>query len=367
MKNIGNASTSSLAELKKFWQEQVDGAELSSQKLQQYQQSLEAVVNEEQKRVSQRAQTTLGKVQTGTFDGTISQTKEAIKLLEQYKQQLKTSDTKGIKDVESAINSLNEKLKQSSAQFSTMDEALLKADEVGMGTFDGTYEDLEKLKKSLEEYKKSLEVSDTKGLKKIQVALDVIDKKQKGALLSAKELDDIILNLKAAPLEDLQKAASQLQQELSEAERDTREYMETSMNLRRVNEQINEVKRSWQEHDNQIVATIKRLTSYVLVYAGFNEVVGRIKQLYQANLQLSDSLADIEKTTGLSTESVAELSREIDSIDTRTAQQELHDLAYEAGKLGISAKEDVLGFVKAGNQLLVALGEDLAVPKRSVS
>ena len=46
MKNIGNASTSSLAELKKFWQEQVDGAELSSQKLQQYKQSLEAVGNE---------------------------------------------------------------------------------------------------------------------------------------------------------------------------------------------------------------------------------------------------------------------------------------------------------------------------------
>lgn len=357
--DIGNVSDKSLGKAKERLQDLIKSTELNTQEIQKYRDQLAQVEAEETRRVSQRAQTTLGKVQTGTFDGTISQTKEAIKLLEQYKQQLKTSDTKGIKDVESAINSLNEKLKQSSAQFSTMDEALLKAEDVGMGTFDGTYEDLEKLRKSLEEYKKSLEVSDTKGLKKIQVALDVIDKKQKGALLSAKELDDIILNLKAAPLEDLQKAASQLQQELSEAERDTREYMETSMNLRRVNEQINEVKRSWQEHDNQIVATIKRLTSYVLVYAGFNEVVGRIKQLYQANLQLSDSLADIEKTTGLSTESVAELSREIDSIDTRTAQQELHDLAYEAGKLGISAKEDVLGFVKAGNQLLVALGEDL--------
>lgn len=357
--DIGNVSDKSLGKAKERLQDLIKSTELNTQEIQKYRDQLAQVEAEETRRVSQRAQTTLGKVQTGTFDGTISQTKEAIKLLEQYKQQLKTSDTKGIKDVESAINSLNEKLKQSSVQFSTMDEALLKAEEVGMGTFDGTYEDLEKLKKSLEEYKKSLEVSDTKGLKKIQVALDVIDKKQKGALLSAKELDDIILNLKAAPLEDLQKAASQLQQELSEAERDTHKYMETSMNLRRVNEQINEVKRSWQEHDNQIVATIKRLTSYVLVYAGFNEVVGRIKQLYQANLQLSDSLADIEKTTGLSTESVAELSREIDSIDTRTAQQELHDLAYEAGKLGISAKEDVLGFVKAGNQLLVALGEDL--------
>lgn len=359
MKNIGNASTSSLTELKKFWQEQVDGAELSSQKLQQYQQNLEAVIKEEQNRISNRAQTTLGKVQTGTFDGTIAQTKEAIKLLEQYKQQLKTSDIKGIKDVESAINSLNEKLKQSSAEFTSLEDALDKAETVGQGTFDGTYEDLEKLKKSLEEYKKSLEVSDTKGLKKIEDALSTIEKKQKNSVLSAKELDKVLLSLKTASLENLQKAAAQLQEELSETERDAEKYVEKSMDLRRVNEQINEVKRSWQEHDNQIVATIKRLTSYVLVYAGFNEVVGRIKQLYQANLQLSDSLADIEKTTGLSTESVAELSREIDSIDTRTAQQELHDLAYEAGKFGISAKEDVLGFVKAGNQLLVALGEDL--------
>lgn len=359
MKNIGNASTSSLAELKKFWQEQVDGAELSSQKLQQYQQNLEAVIKEEQNRISNRAQTTLGQVQTGTFDGTIAQTKEAIKLLEQYKQQLKTSDINGVKEVESAINSLNEKLKQSSAEFTSLEDALDKAETVGQGTFDGTYEDLEKLKKSLEEYKKKLEVSDTKGLKKIEDALSTIEKKQKNSVLSAEELNKVILTLKTAPLEDLQKAAAQLQEELSKTERDAEKYVETSMNLRRVNEQINEVKRSWQEHDNQIVATIKRLTSYVLVYAGFNEVVGRIKQLYQANLQLSDSLADIEKTTGLSTESVAELSREIDSIDTRTAQQELHDLAYEAGKLGISAKEDVLGFVKAGNQLLVALGEDL--------
>lgn len=357
--DIGNVSDKSLGKAKERLQDLIKSTELNTQEIQKYRDQLAQVEAEETRRVSQRAQTTLGKVQTGTFDGTISQTKEAIKLLEQYKQQLKTSDTKGVKEVESAINSLNEKLKQSSAEFTSLEDALNKAESVGQGTFDGTYEDLEKLKKSLEEYKKKLEVSDTKGLKKIEDALSTIEKKQKSSVLSAEELNKVILTLKTAPLEDLQKAAAQLQQELSKTERDADKYVETSMNLRRVNEQINEVKRSWQEHDNQIVATIKRLTSYVLVYAGFNEVVGRIKQLYQANLQLSDSLADIEKTTGLSTESVAELSREIDSIDTRTAQQELHDLAYEAGKLGISAKEDVLGFVKAGNQLLVALGEDL--------
>lgn len=357
--DIGNVSDKSLGMAKQRLQELISSTRLNTQEIQKYREQLAQVEAEETRRVSQRAQTTLGKVQTGTFDGTISQTKEAIKLLEQYKQQLKTSDTKGVKEVESAINSLNEKLKQSSAEFTSLEDALDKAETVGQGTFGGTYEDLEKLKKSLEEYKKKLEVSDTKGLKKIEDALSTIEKKQKNSVLSAKELDKVLLSLKTASLEDLQKAAAQLQEELSKTERDAEKYVEKSMDLRRVNEQINEVKRSWQEHDNQIVATIKRLTSYVLAYAGFNEVVGRIKQLYQANLQLSDSLADIEKTTGLSTESVAELSREIDSIDTRTAQQELHDLAYEAGKLGISAKEDVLGFVKAGNQLLVALGEDL--------
>lgn len=357
--DIGNVSDKSLGMAKQRLQELISSTRLNTQEIQKYREQLAQVEAEETRRVSQRAQTTLGKVQTGTFDGTISQTKEAIKLLEQYKQQLKTSDTNGVKEVESGINSLNEKLKQSSAEFTSLEDALDKAETVGQGTFDGTYEDLEKLKKSLEEYKKKLEVSDTKGLKKIEDALSTIEKKQKSSVLSAEELNKVILTLKTAPLEDLQKAAAQLQEELSKTGRDAKKYVEKSMDLRRVNEQINEVKRSWQEHDNQIVATIKRLTSYVLVYAGFNEVVGRIKQLYQANLQLSDSLADIEKTTGLSTESVAELSREIDSIDTRTAQQELHDLAYEAGKLGISAKEDVLGFVKAGNQLLVALGEDL--------
>lgn len=357
--DIGNVSDKSLGKAKERLQDLIKSTELNTQEIQKYREQLAQVEAEETRRVSQRAQTALGKVQTGTFDGTIAQTKEAIKLLEQYKQQLKTSDIKGVKEVESAINSLNEKLKQSSAEFTSLEDALDKAETVGQGTFDGTYEDLEKLKKSLEEYKKKLEVSDTKGLKKIEDALSTIEKKQKNSVLSAKELDKVLLSLKTASLENLQKAAAQLQEEISETERDAEKYVEKSMDLRRVNEQINEVKRSWQEHDNQIVATIKRLTSYVLVYAGFNEVVGRIKQLYQANLQLSDSLADIEKTTGLSTESVAELSREIDSIDTRTAQQELHDLAYEAGKLGISAKEDVLGFVKAGNQLLVALGEDL--------
>ena len=359
MQDLGTASNDSLAELRKFWQEQVDGAKYASEEMRKYQEQLRTVQDEEQRRISSRAQTTMGSVQAGTFDGTIAETREAIKLIEQYKQQLKTSDTKGIRDADEAIQALNDRIRQATTATMSMKDALDRAATVGQGSFAGTYEDLQRLKQTLEEYQKQLKVGDAEGLEKIQRALRDIDKAQKDVSQGTVDINSVMKNLRAAPLEQLQKAAAQLQRELTEAERGTEAYIKSSAQLRQVNAQIDRVKKSWEQHDSQIVATAKRLTSYVLVYAGFNEVVGRIKQLTTANLELSDALADIQKTTGLSAESVGELSREIDSIDTRTAQSELNALAYEAGKLGISAKEDVLGFVKAGNELLVALGEDL--------
>ena len=359
MKNLTRVSASALTELKKFWQEQIDGAERGSIYLSRYERHLNAVINEEQRRTSSKATGVIDDVNRGAFEGTISETKEAIKLLEEYKKSLKLSDTNGLKEVNEAIGNLNERLKLSAEGAVSLQDALKQATEVGEGSFDGTYEDLEKLKKSLEEYKKQLNISDVDGLEEINKALESISQREQEASEGMEDIEEVISNIKSLPLEKLEKVAAQLQRELSSSVRNTEDYVRTSARLRQVNAEIDRVRRSWKEHNNQIEATIKRLASYVMVYAGFNEIWGRTKQLFTENVELSDSLADIQKTTGMSAESVAELSREIDNIDTRTAQKELHDLAYEAGKLGISAKEDVLGFVKAGNQLLVALGEDL--------
>ena len=359
MNDLGKASTASLAELRKYWQEQVDGAERGSAELARYESKLQRVIEEEQRRVSSKATGVIGDVKGGTFEGTIGETKEAIKLLEEYKKSLKLTDTDGLKEVDEVIKDLNDRLKLSTEEVMSLQDALKQAADVGEGKFKGTYEDLEKLRKALEEYKKQLKITDTQGLKEINKALENISQRTQSASDGVENIDDVLDNIKSVPLEQLEKAAAALQRRLSMTARTADEYVTASADLRRVNAEIDRVKNGWKEHDNQIVATMKRLTSYVLVYAGFNEVWGRTKQLFGENVELSDSLADIQKTTGLSAEAVGELSREIDSIDTRTAQKELHDLAYEAGKLGISAKEDVLGFVRAGNQLLVALGEDL--------
>lgn len=355
--NIKEASDKALSTLRQRLQEVMGTTKEGTEEMARFTEQLRTVEMEQSRRVTQQAKTTLGQVQTGTFDGTIGQTKEAIKLLEEYKQKLKISDTKGIKEIEDAIASLNDRMKKASEEVMSLDKALDKAREVGMGTFDGTYEDLQRLKKTLQDYQSQLKVGNTKQLDKIRNAFKDIEAAEQAASNKLVNVDDVMKRLRTAPLEELQQAAAQLQKELTESTRRTEEYVKTSAKLRQVSAQIDDVKKSWQEHDNQIVATAKRLTSYVLVYAGFNEIVGRIKQMAQANFELSDSMADIQKTTGLSNEEIANLTKNIDKIDTRTAQEQLYSLAASAGQAGLKTEEDVLGFVRASDQLTIALNE----------
>lgn len=355
--NIRDVSDKALSTLRQRLQEVMGTTKEGTEEMARFSEQLRTVEMEQSRRVTQQAKTTLGQVQTGTFDGTIGQTKEAIKLLEEYKQKLKISDTKGIKEVEDAIATLNGKIKTTSDEVISLDEALDKAGEVGKGTFDGTYEDLQQLKKTLQDYQSQLKVGNTKQLDKIRNAFKDIESAEQAVSNKLVNVDDVMKRLRTAPLEELQQASAQLQKELTESTRRTEEYVKTSAKLRQVSAQIDDVKKSWQEHDNQIVATAKRLTSYVLVYAGFNEIVGRIKQMAQANFELSDSMADIQKTTGLSSEEIANLTKNIDKIDTRTAQEQLYSLAASAGQAGLKTEEDVLGFVRAADQLTIALNE----------
>ena len=359
MKNIGNLSETALADVKKFWQEQYEGAEKSDVEIGVYLQKLKLVKEEEDRRLASRAKDTIFKVQSDSFDATISETKEAIKLMEQYRQTLMVDDEEGIETVDSVVEKLNEKLNKTTQSIISYDEAMKRARSVSEGTFKGTIEELESLKKILVELRAKTNVNDKARLDEIDKQLGDIEGKMADINANSSNVKETLDNIHSAPLNKLKEAAAKLQAQLSTAATNTTEFVTASADLRRVNARIREVSRSWEEHDNQIVATIKRLTSYVLVYAGFNQAWGQIKTLTSANLELSDSLADIRKTTGLTSDAVAELSAEIDKIDTRTSQKELHDLAYEAGKLGLKATEDILGFVKAGNQLIASLGEDL--------
>lgn len=93
--------------------------------------------------------------------------------------------------------------------------------------------------------------------------------------------------------------------------------------------------------------------------ASVTGVVFGLKKASNEFAMFDDKVADVQKTTGLSKDQVIALDKSLQELDTRTAQDELLDLAKVAGKLGLSAEQDVEGFVRAADKIAVALTEDL--------
>ena len=181
----------------------------------------------------------------------------------------------------------------------------------------------------------------------------------------AKQLADVsgvINKLSTTPIKAIKDAIKAVTAQMERLDRGTEKYAQRQKQLKVLREELDRINVSGKKNIDmfdRIGATMKRLASYVLVYAGFNELTRGLRSLTEINARLSDQMADIEKTTGIYGKSLQELGSDIRSIDTRTSVEELNKLAYTAGKLGITGKENVLGFVKAANQINVALGEDL--------
>lgn len=177
-----------------------------------------------------------------------------------------------------------------------------------------------------------------------------------------KDVDDVIRNLSTAPIKAIKDSIKTVEAQMNRLDRSTERYAQKKDQLKKLRDELDRINgtagKSTSAFD-QIGNTVKRLASYVLVYVGFNKLTEGLRTMYNANVALSDQLADIQKTTGLMGQDLADLSNSILRIDTRAPVEQLNALAVAAGKLGISAKEDVLEFVKAGNIINVALGEDL--------
>lgn len=140
-------------------------------------------------------------------------------------------------------------------------------------------------------------------------------------------------------------------------------YEELKQQQIEVGKRLKELKTGAQETSFSIDKLAQGFNKYFgLLTAGIASLTGvylSIKQLITGSANLSDSLADVRKTTGLTDVEVKQLAKDLKTIDTRSSRQELLDLARIAGKLGITGREDILGFVRAADQISVALAKDL--------
>jgi len=128
-----------------------------------------------------------------------------------------------------------------------------------------------------------------------------------------------------------------------------------------------------QEHNNDLKGTTslwdklgkagdnfnRYFAMFATFAAGFGGLLFAGKKAISTFAEFDDKVGDVMKTTGLAKDRVYAMNEELKKMDTRTAQNELLDLGKVAGKLGLSAEKDVMGFIRSADKINVALKEDL--------
>lgn len=174
---------------------------------------------------------------------------------------------------------------------------------------------------------------------------------------------DVTANTKQAEksLKDLEKQAKKLYAEARKAT-DPAAFKEKTKAYREVREQARKYKDELYGVNRAFTGLKKEIRSFGMIALGamgLQELTGQIGNVIRRNAELSDSFADVRKTTGLTMDEVRMLNEELSGIRTRTSRQELLALARDAGKLGIQGRQNILQFVESANQIQTALGEDL--------
>ena len=120
---------------------------------------------------------------------------------------------------------------------------------------------------------------------------------------------------------------------------------------------IGSIATAWQKAKDTIVATGFGVLGGNLITTLTQKIGGFFSSTITGAAKLSDQMADIRKTTGMTMEEVEGLTSKLSQIDTRTSASDLREIAIVAGQLGV-AKEDVYGFVDAVDKVTVALGDE---------
>lgn len=195
--------------------------------------------------------------------------------------------------------------------------------------------------------------------------------KNKNAIASYQEgLENtkrVLDNLSGATYNDLTRVKRILYNELKRLDRGSQRYRQTLEHYNRVSKETTKAQREMNSTLGRGTHRFGKLTDgfnrYIgVVGAGLATITGMsytFRRLAEQVAQLDDVYADVMKTTGLTREQVLKLNAAFAEMDTRTPREQLNRLAYDAGKLGLTASEDILAFVDAANQIEVALGEDL--------
>ncbi|MBW3519492.1 phage tail tape measure protein [Flavobacterium sp. NKUCC04_CG] len=162
----------------------------------------------------------------------------------------------------------------------------------------------------------------------------------------------------------LDTTAKQLKATLRHLIPDSTDYVRYKKELADVNKRLAELRGGAEQAGFSLNKMATGFNKYSVmgasIVASIAGGVVSIQKVIDYNGKLSDSQADVMKTTSLTKKEVNELTASFGLFKTRTARVELLKFAEEGGRLGIQGIENVKAFVRVANQMKVALGDDLS-------
>lgn len=214
----------------------------------------------------------------------------------------------------------------------------------------------------LNEKKRQFEAAgDQKGLVKIQKEINKVSRQLDTARTASERCKAALAKLNESSPKELRHTLKQLKADLDHMERGSAAWKAHVEAIKRVKAEIKSVDAELHEHEGLLSRINRKVNEWGMsiasAAAAFTGIVFTARQSVQAYADMEGEMANVRKFTGMTEEDVAKLNEEFKKMDTRTSREDLNKLAQEAGRLGLQSQEDVLGFVKAANQINVALDD----------
>ena len=178
---------------------------------------------------------------------------------------------------------------------------------------------------------------------------------------AAKGVEHVLQRLDETSPKELNRTLAQLKRNLNGLERGSEEWNRQCEAIKRVKAEIAKVNSQLRENESLWERMNRKLNDWQTALAGIAAAIMGIimagRSAVNAFADMDQEMANVRKFTGMNASEVEQLNEDFQKIDTRTGREELNKLAQEAGRLGKTSQEDVLGFVKAADQINVALDD----------
>lgn len=172
-------------------------------------------------------------------------------------------------------------------------------------------------------------------------------------------------NLSSASYKELSVVMKTVQKQLRSGavERNSEEWKKLQQKLKEVKREMNAINSEskettslWSRFVNVLNTNWGAVSQIIAAYAGLSMTIRKCAQAYA---DMEESMANVRKYTGQTDEEVHRMNEDFKRMDTRTAREQLNELASSAGRLGITSKDMIEEFVDGADKINVALGDDL--------